>query len=46
VKLLDLAVESAYDIRRQGTLIVSKYAMGHGGLRGESAVQCRTATPV
>jgi len=28
VKLMDLAVESEYDIRRQGTLIVSKYAMG------------------
>lgn len=28
VKLLDLAMESEYDIRRQGTLMVAKYAMG------------------
>lgn len=37
VKLLDLATEMAYDIRRQGTLIVSKYAVGHGILRCEAA---------
>ena len=37
VKLMDLAVESEYDIRRQGTLMVAKYAMGNGGLRPESA---------
>jgi len=43
VKLLDLATEMEYDIRRQGTLIVSKYAMGHGILRPESAVEIRTA---
>ena len=28
VKLMDLAMESEYDIRRQGTLMVAKYAMG------------------
>jgi hypothetical protein len=33
VKLMDLAVEKEYDIRRQGTLLVAKYAMGHGVLR-------------
>lgn len=43
VKLMDLATESAYDIRRQGTLIVAKYAMGHGVLRAESAVELKTA---
>jgi hypothetical protein len=43
VKLMDLAVESAYDIRRQGTLLVAKYAMGHGVLRNEAAVQIKTA---
>ena len=43
VKLLDLAVESEYDIRRQGTLMVAKYAMGHGVLRPEAAVQIQTA---
>jgi len=43
VKLLDLATESAYDVRRQGTLIVSKYAVGHGILRPEAAVEIKTA---
>lgn len=43
VKLLDLAVEMAYDIRRQGTLIVAKYAVGHGILRPECAVEMKTA---
>lgn len=43
VKLLDLATESDYDIRRQGTLIVSKYAVGHGILRPEAAVELKSA---
>jgi len=43
VKLLDLAVESEYDIRRQGTLMVAKYAMGHGVLRPEAAVGIKEA---
>ena len=43
VKLMDLAVESEYDIRRQGTLLVAKYAVGHGVLRPEAAVQIQTA---
>lgn len=43
VKLMDLATESQYDIRRQGTLIVSKYAVGHGVLRPEAAVELKTA---
>jgi hypothetical protein len=43
VKLMDLATESAYDIRRQGTLIVAKYAVGHGVLRPECAVELKTA---
>jgi hypothetical protein len=43
VKLLDLATESDYDIRRQGTLIVSKYAVGHGILRADCAVELKTA---
>lgn len=33
VKLMDLGVESEYQIERQGTLIVAKYAMGHNILR-------------
>jgi hypothetical protein len=43
VKLIDLAVEMAYDIRRQGTLLVGKYALGHGILRPESAVEIKVA---
>jgi len=35
VKLMDLASESEYDIRRQGTLMVSKMAVGHGAIRPE-----------
>jgi len=41
VKLLDLAVESEYDIRRQGTLMVAKYALGSNTLRPESAVEIK-----
>lgn len=43
VKLLDLSMQSAYDIRRQGTLIVARYAVGHGVLRPEAAVELKTA---
>lgn len=44
VKLLDLATEMAYDIRRQGTLIVAKYAIGTGILRPECSVEGKTTT--
>jgi len=37
-KLMDLSVESEYQINRQGTLMVSKYAMGHNVLRPACAV--------
>lgn len=43
VKLLDLATESDYDIRRQGTLMVAKYAVGHGIIRPEAAVELKTS---
>ena len=43
VKLLDLAMEMDYDIRRQGTLVVAKYALGHGILRPECAVELVSA---
>ena len=39
VKLKDLAMESEYDIRRQGTLMVAKYAVGHGPVRPDNAVE-------
>lgn len=35
VKLMELSSESEYDIRRQGTLMVSKMACGHGVVRPE-----------
>lgn len=38
VKLMDMSVESEYQINRQGTLMVSKYAMGHNILRPACAV--------
>lgn len=44
VKLLDLQSEMEYDIRRQGTLIVAKYLMGHGILRPECAVELKTTS--
>ena len=39
VKLLDLATESEYQMERQGTLFIAKYAMGHGILRPECAIE-------
>ncbi len=38
VKLMDLAVESEYSLSKQATLMLAKYAMGHGILRPEAAV--------
>ncbi len=43
VKLLDLSTEMEYDMRRQGTLMVAKYAMGHGILRPEAAIEVKKA---
>jgi hypothetical protein len=43
VKLMDLAMESEYQIQRQGTLMVAKYAMGHGVLRPACAIELKTA---
>ena len=45
VQLQDVAMESEYDIRRQGTLMVGKYLVGHDSLRPEAAVELRTAAP-
>lgn len=44
VKLKDLSVEAEYDIRRQGTLLVAKYAMGHSELRPSAAVQFKNVS--
>ena len=38
VKLLDLGMESEYQINRQGTLMVAKYAMGHNVLRPAACI--------
>lgn len=38
VKLFDLATEMEYQIERQGTLLVAKYAMGHNILRPACAI--------
>jgi len=43
VKLLDLGMESEYQISRQGTLMVAKYAVGHGVLRPEAAIELASA---
>ena len=46
VKLMDLAVEQTsgdFNIQYQGTLMAAKYAMGHGILRPECAVEIKTA---
>ena len=39
VKLMDLAVETEYQVERQGTLMVARYAMGHDILRHEALVE-------
>jgi hypothetical protein len=43
VQLMDMATEMEYDIRRQGTLAVSKMAVGHGVLRPECIIEVRAA---
>lgn len=43
VKLMDMAMESEYDIRRQGTLMLAKYAMGHGVLVPQATIELKKA---
>lgn len=38
LKLMDLSMQSEYRIDRQGTLLVARYAMGHGVLRPECTI--------
>ncbi len=45
VHLQDVTTESEYDIRRQGTLLLGKYLVGHDYLRPEGAVELRTGEP-
>ena len=42
VKLIDLGLQSEFDIRRQGTLMVARMAVGHGVLRPECAFEIVT----
>lgn len=39
LKLLDIQMEAEYSVRWQGTLMVAKYAMGHGILNPATAVE-------
>ena len=43
VKLLDMGLESQYMVNRQGTLLVAKYAVGHGSIRPECSVEMKIA---
>jgi hypothetical protein len=43
VKVRDMAMESEYDVSRQGTLLVAKIVCGHGSLRPECAVEMKKA---
>jgi len=43
VKAFDIGVETEYQVSRQGTLVVAKYAMGHDVLQPECAIQLETA---
>lgn len=43
VKLIGVSTESEYKLEYQGTLIVSKTAVGHGILRPECAIELKTA---
>jgi hypothetical protein len=43
VKLINLAVETEYDIKLQGWWIVAKYAMGHGFIRPEACIELKTS---
>jgi len=44
VKLLDLAMESEYYMERLGTMLLAKYAMGHGVLREECCYEFSSDT--
>lgn len=45
VKLIDLSMQMEDSVRHQGTLMVGRYAVGHGILRPECAVEIRSAAP-
>jgi hypothetical protein len=43
VSLMDIRSESFWDVRRQSTLLLAKYACGHGVLRPECAFEFKSA---
>ena len=43
VKLMDLSTEMDYQIQRQGTLVVAKYAMGHAPLNPVCSIEIKTS---
>jgi len=43
VQLLGLSMQNQYDIRRQGTLFVARFAVGHGPLLAKCGVEIKTA---
>lgn len=43
VKLMDLSLQSEFMIRYQSTLMVARYAMGHGWLRTEALIELAVA---
>ena len=43
VKLMDISTEMEWDIRRQGTLMVAKMALGHGVIRPDGIFEVRAA---
>lgn len=45
VELMGITTEFGWDIRRQGTLLIAKMAVGMGILRPECAVELRTGNP-
>jgi hypothetical protein len=45
VQLMDIAMESDWEPRRQGTFMLAKMAVGHGVLRPECAIELRTGSP-
>lgn len=45
VNVQDMTMESAYDPRRQGTLMIGKYFSGKDVLRPEAAVELQSAAP-
>ncbi len=45
LQLLGLSVEDVYQGNKQGTLMLSKFALGHGELRADGAIELSKAAP-